>query len=438
MQTIAIIGAGVAGLTAAYQLNDTFDVHLYEARERVGGRVHSIVVDGHIGELGAHNILDGGSAPSIHKLAQELDLTIESYQVPFDYHLIEGGQDYPLSHHFASYSKRHPDLESHLQSMANGARHMGDIIDAIGEEDPIVSKGAAAILASYEGSLPNRLSLSNIGTLAHILLGGISSVHQEHEIEFESIVGGNSLLPEALAKKLAPSVHLNCPLKKLERIDGIYELTFENGQTTRADLVILTLPASTYHQVEIDRALVSPELLELISSIEYGQNSKILLPQRGSTPRFQSCTDGEAIAYHSIKAPVSYLYLNHKGYSSLEEAYQHHRDIISQVAPLEGNVAQASQAPLAQYEQPVGHHWPEDRYAQGSYSCFGIDRAELLTEIVSYEGAESLKLFAPIDHSLFFAGEHTTIDPEIRGTMEAAAESGMRVAKQIKGRYGRG
>ena len=44
-EKVLIIGAGLSGLYSAYLLQDDFDVTVIEARERVGGRVHSI--DGH-------------------------------------------------------------------------------------------------------------------------------------------------------------------------------------------------------------------------------------------------------------------------------------------------------------------------------------------------------------------------------------------------------
>lgn len=52
--TVAIIGAGLAGLTAAYRLQQRgFDVTVFEARDRVGGRVWTVRKGDYIMDLGA-------------------------------------------------------------------------------------------------------------------------------------------------------------------------------------------------------------------------------------------------------------------------------------------------------------------------------------------------------------------------------------------------
>ena len=51
---IAIIGAGLAGLTAAYELRGTdTKVDVYEATDRIGGKLHTVAFEGGPTDMGA-------------------------------------------------------------------------------------------------------------------------------------------------------------------------------------------------------------------------------------------------------------------------------------------------------------------------------------------------------------------------------------------------
>ena len=51
MKNIAVIGAGISGLAAAYLLSRRHRVQLFEKEERLGGHTNTVVIDGPIGAL---------------------------------------------------------------------------------------------------------------------------------------------------------------------------------------------------------------------------------------------------------------------------------------------------------------------------------------------------------------------------------------------------
>ena len=74
--SVAVIGAGLSGLIIAYRLlQKGIDIHIFEARPRVGGRILTVKLNDAIVELGAQNILDGGKAENLLNLITELGLT---------------------------------------------------------------------------------------------------------------------------------------------------------------------------------------------------------------------------------------------------------------------------------------------------------------------------------------------------------------------------
>ena len=73
MKNVAIIGGGITGLTAAFQLRQrAIPVTIYEASERVGGVIQSIRQDGYLAEYGPNTILE--TSPQIGALIRGLGL----------------------------------------------------------------------------------------------------------------------------------------------------------------------------------------------------------------------------------------------------------------------------------------------------------------------------------------------------------------------------
>ncbi len=73
MRSVAIVGGGVTGLTAAFRLRQRgIPVTLYEAGERVGGVIQSVRQDGYLAEFGPNSLLE--TSPKIPALVRDLGL----------------------------------------------------------------------------------------------------------------------------------------------------------------------------------------------------------------------------------------------------------------------------------------------------------------------------------------------------------------------------
>jgi len=69
---IAVWGAGVSGLAAAYQLGKDHDVTVFESGDRTGGNIHTESIDGYRIEWGPNGFLD--NEPATLELVKELGL----------------------------------------------------------------------------------------------------------------------------------------------------------------------------------------------------------------------------------------------------------------------------------------------------------------------------------------------------------------------------
>ena len=85
---IAVLGAGISGLGAAYLLSQKHEVDLYEKEGRLGGHARTTMVD----EEGKHFGVDTGflvfnheTYPLLTKLFSKLDVKIENSDMSFGF-----------------------------------------------------------------------------------------------------------------------------------------------------------------------------------------------------------------------------------------------------------------------------------------------------------------------------------------------------------------
>ena len=96
--SVAVIGAGVSGLTAAYLLSRTHDVILFEAEDRLGGHAHTHDVTD---SDGRQHAVDSGfivhndvTYPWLRKLFGELDVEVRPTEMSMSVRCEECGLEY--------------------------------------------------------------------------------------------------------------------------------------------------------------------------------------------------------------------------------------------------------------------------------------------------------------------------------------------------------
>jgi len=440
---IVVIGAGLAGLTAAYRLHEQgASVHVYEARGRVGGRIFSAIACGHTVELGGHNITDGGAAENIRHLMDELGLETQSFRFNLDHLYFDGETFIPKKLLYPPVPD--PDhLRMQLFAIAEKAQNMQEVLRTLFKEEDPLYQLLSVRLAGYEGASVENLSPLYVETLYHMLLGGVCAAHQNVDdtgryMDFVSIQGGNSLLPERLAEKLKGRVHLNMPLVAVSQAaDGVYLLTFQNGEKVKADILVLAMPCSVYEDITFDKEVIPEEQLEAIRSVHYGTNAKIIVSAVSIASDRVAIANSRMFAFSQEKSLILF-YTGEAGRFSLDTLKSTYEKDWPMIEEGFGGVKLPSQQGVmardesfASYEGPVGCSWPEDPYAKGSYSYIAPGQEILLTAIHQEQGEFTKTLFTPVGRTLYFAGEHASILADVPGTMEAACESGERVARMI-------
>lgn len=113
-ERIAVVGAGASGLTAAYTLQNLgYDVTVFEQRDRVGGKVHSVPFGGRNLEFGAFFAAE--DTPTVLALADEFGIPYIDYSV--DRAILQGTVEFSFTDFmFANYP-----VETVVSSIGNYA-----------------------------------------------------------------------------------------------------------------------------------------------------------------------------------------------------------------------------------------------------------------------------------------------------------------------------
>jgi len=437
--TIAVIGAGLAGLTAAYRIQQAgLKVDVYEARRRVGGRVFSAYMRNYLGEqvvieLGAQNITDGGKAAHLLQLTSEMGLKTDTQVVQLNL-CVHADRAF---HNYAQLMAASGDCIPRVSKHACAAKSIGVLIDDVFRDHSILACALKSRMTAYEGIDVYQQSIyHNLETLLYTLKGGIAKAHEQHTVAnntvaFSTIAGGNAKLTMALADTLGDAIHYHKVLNKIVLSDNQVQLFFDDSPSIKYDYVVLAVPVATYQQLDLSDAQISAEQLAKIQQVQAGSNYKVFAPlDMTHKNQHHALITKQMVAFSNHGSTVPVLYL-HQATHNVPEliditckglGYQRPTDQIQIETAIDQN--------FKDYQSGVSHYWADDPYARGSYVSYTKNCAAVLDKYQMHAGTQYKILFRPIQQRLFFAGEHTTILDCI-GTMEAAVESGDRIGSAI-------
>lgn len=442
---IVIIGAGLAGLTCAYRLKQhNIKCSVYDARARAGGRVWSARAHGAIVELGGQNLNDGGAATYIRALIEELGLSTVTYTRQPATLLAYQGQIINIQEQVHALCEKPEALKTSLENLAQSYTNMESILQALFAQNELLRIAYTVRLAAYEGAAPIQLASTYSATLYHQLTGTLCAAHATigdtpQAISFSQVQGGNARIIDMLMEHLQGDVHLNSPLRALKRLEsGEYVLTFLDGTSIMADMVILAIPCPVFSDLSIDNAVINAKKVVDIARITYGTNGKILYPAIAQQPNQCAIVTPRSILWYDEHiSSITLAYVKEYGIfdqDTVTELIQPELALINSfynVPVAMDPIKKPYDAQFVEYNGPIAYSWASDPYAKGSYSCVGVGQEELFTSMTTYANEPVKQLFAPLNDSLFFAGEHTSILLDACGTLEAAVESGERTARMI-------
>lgn len=418
---VIIIGAGFAGLSAAYYLHKkNIDFVILEARNRVGGRVFSHTIDEKenlIVELGAEWV--GESHTRMCELCEELDLQLLNNQ--FDSHLIYQGKYY--KHGEWQYSKEWEDkFDAIIAKYKKFSRDEKIELDKTDWWRFLVNNGCEGRdleLRELLDSTDFGETIRNVSAFAALAEYAESSPKNEMDMK---IKGGNSLL----AKKIAGRIGMD-KIKLQHKVNRIIQnkrtgvkVICHNGQEFTGDKIICTIPTYSMKKISWEPGLPANKL-QAIDELQYARINKnpLLFSERfWKDEGFDMVTDQVPhYFYHATKNQrsakgvlISYT-IGDKAAVVANQSDDWKANTVKQtLEPYFGNVK-----PLIEHQ--ANYYWGNDEFSHGAYAI--------------YDSGQWFTLMPALQKSFMhthFAGEHLA---EWQGFMEGAINTGEDAAAKI-------
>jgi monoamine oxidase len=436
---VLILGAGVAGLSAAIDLSRAgLRVEIVEGRDRIGGRVFTRFDENlkHSVELGAEFI--HGLPPEIWLPLQQQKIDVT--EVEGDFWCSTNGRLEPcgffreVEQILSKMNDRSPD-QSFLEYLSQRFP---------GEDHDEAKRRATAYVSGFNAADPAQVSL-------HWLVHSREAEEQILGDRAFHIVGGYQmflkLLTDELKSRQVP-IHLGTKVQEVQRNGGSVDVratSIRGDQTLSAPQALITFPlgvlqaATPGDGIHFDPPLPA-EKVHALGKLLMGNVVRVTLCFRRRIWE-DIVVDGKNLA------GMGFLFSDHKLFPTWWTQMPDPLPMITGWSPAasadnlrgmsEGRIVQKATETLAGLmgmeklplqSELVGayfHDWDSDPFSLGAYSYVKVGG----------EGSQQT-LGTPVENTLFFAGEATDTSGH-NGTVHGAIASGKRAAREILEARGR-
>lgn len=242
---IVVIGAGLSGLTAAWELGKSgHDVVVLEARDRVGGRTWSERLgNGQVTERGGEYIFP--TEHPIRMLAAELGVPIMSHNVRYGRRTVNG--------RIISFSE--------LDQIGAQVRATLSEMLASGETQVSLERAFATALGSdyrlnpvYRRVTTSTAANPELVSAEAVLLHESSGVGGYIE-DGGRLVAGNQSLTIEIARRLGDRVRLEHPVSRVDQTATGVQIELTDGTRFDADAAVVSVPLPILRELELGFAL---------------------------------------------------------------------------------------------------------------------------------------------------------------------------------------
>lgn len=436
---VVVIGAGVAGLAAAREISGAdLDVLVLEARDRIGGRIHTLKLPGLPTpvELGAEFI--HGSAPATYAIVDAAALV--ATELPDTHWWSDSGAWRNLD----DFWERMSAIQQKIRGVKKDLS-FDEFLRKRADLQPFDRELARTFVEGYHAAHADRLS-----TLVLSEADGEQDTGTNRQAR---LFNGYDAVPQWLYGGLhheRADLRLGCVVRAVEWSRNDVRVTFrppaqQKDETVRARAVVITVPigvwkAAPQQEGAIALAPFPVAKRRAIERLESGHVVKQVLRFR---TRFWDDEEfvREKTGGAKLRGPIEFVHSRDRyvptwwtaaptraplltawagGHAADELLAEGGNAIVERALD---SLARTFGIPRSrvdrEFVQSWTHDWQADPFSRCAYSYAGVS------------GAEAARALArPVEQTLFFAGEATSSDET--GTVAGAVESGRRAAREVR------
>lgn len=323
---IAIIGAGISGLTAAYCLRGSNEVTVFEANDYAGGHTNTIEVD-HDGE---HHFVDTGfivfnykTYPNFAKLLNQLGVASQPTEMSFSMKCAQTGLEYGGADLNGLFAQRRNlfNLRFYrlLKDILRFNRDSVELLQSNNEELTVgeylgQERYSKEFIEQYFLPMGSAIWSCPFGTFENFPIRFIVDFYLNHGLlaikdrpQWRVICGGSQNYVKALTTGFADSIRLNTPIASVIRQAESVEITPDGGKPELFDHVIFACHSDQALKI-LGTGATSVER-ELLSAFPYEMNVAQLHTDESVLPhsrRAWACWNYFAPSGSNEKATVTY------------------------------------------------------------------------------------------------------------------------------------